>query len=82
MVLRLFLIYQENKDMAEENITGWKTKYGAIVVALGMSLLGASEVAPNIELGTWMKFIGTVLTGFGSGLTAVGLGHKIEKGQL
>lgn len=68
--------------MAEENISGWKTKYGAIIVAVGMALLGASEVAPNVDVGTWMKFIGTILTGFGSALTAVGIGHKIEKGQL
>ena len=63
-----------------ESITGWKTKYGAVIVAIGMSLLGASEVAPNVDLGIWMKFIGTVLTGLGSGLTAIGIGHKIEKG--
>jgi len=64
-----------------QSMTGWKVKTGTFLVSLGPVLLGASEIAPNPELESWFKFIGTLITGFGTALTAWGIAHKIEKNK-
>ena len=68
--------------MAEETkLQGWKTKYGAIGMAVGTGLMGAAEVAPSETWKTWMFFVGTLLTGGGGALAGVGIGHKLDKAK-
>lgn len=64
-----------------DSISGWKSKIGAIAFAVGTALVGASGVAPNPELEVWFKFIGTLITGFGTALLGYGIADKIEKGN-
>ena len=67
--------------MAEiyKKMSGWKTKYGSIFLGIGAGILGASDIAPSPELGEWMKFIGTLITGVGTATAAWGIGHKLDK---
>lgn len=62
-------------------MSGWKTKYGSIILITGTALLGAADVAPSMQIGEWMSFIGKIATGIGGGLTAYGIGHKLEKNK-
>jgi hypothetical protein len=66
---------------SDQNMTGWKSKVGTITMAVGTTLLGASGVAPNPELGVWLQFAGTLITGFGTALLGWGIAHKIEKSK-
>jgi hypothetical protein len=62
-------------------MTGWKTKVGTITLIAGTALMGAADVAPSMAVADWMTFVGKILTGVGGGLTAFGLGHKLEKNK-
>lgn len=63
------------------DMTGWKTKVGAILIAIGSALVAGSEAVPpgNVELSGWLKFAGVLIGGVGAGIGTVGIGHKIEK---
>ena len=54
-------------------MTGWKTKLGA-------ALLIAAGVARQLPY-EWAEPASELLTYIGGALTAVGVAHKIEKGQ-
>ena len=57
---------------------GWKTKVGAI----GLVLTGIGTVIGGIDFETFAVDSDKLTTGFGmigAGLTAFGIGHKIEK---
>jgi len=58
---------------------GWKTKLGAIFVAVGGACLAGAKVIPDPVVAPWLTFVGVVLTTMGGGTAAWGLGHKIEK---
>lgn len=58
---------------------GWKTKWGAIILLAGQTVTGAADIAPDPTAAEWIRFAGKILTGIGTGLTAWGIGHKIEK---
>lgn len=60
-------------------LKGWKTKTGLIIGVLGGALLAGVEVAPSPEIATWLKFLGTIFMNIGSGMTAYGVAHKVEK---
>lgn len=65
-------------------ISGWKTKTGLVISAIGAALLAGAQVAPPnaFELASWLTFAGTIITTFGGGLTAYGVAHKAEKGPI
>ena len=65
-------------------MTGWKSKWGAIIAAIGAALTAAAQVSPEVMLGNtmlsdWMQFAGILITGFGTALLGVGIAHKVEK---
>lgn len=66
----------------EKSMKGWKTKTGAIIGAIGVTITGASEMVPIPEISPWLKFAGFLLTGIGGALATWGIGHKIEKNNL
>ena len=63
------------------DMTGWKTKVGAILVAVGGALAASSEAVPPgyVELSGWLKFAGILVGAVGTGFLGVGIGHKVEK---
>lgn len=67
--------------MSETKVQGWKTKWGAIVVALGGALLAAAQAVPPqyLEISGWINFAGVLLSAAGASLLGVGLGHKADK---
>lgn len=69
------------KKLSAPAMSGWKTKWGSILLVVGTTIMGASDIAPSLQLGEWMDFIGTIATGAGTSLTAWGLGHKLEKNK-
>lgn len=62
-------------------MTGWKTKWGTILLIVGGAVMGAAEIAPDANAALWMNFAAKLVTGIGTGLTAWGLGHKLEKNK-
>ena len=60
-------------------IQGWKTKVGAVLVALSGGLFGGAQMAPSPEIAAWCNFAAAILGGMGLSLLGVGVGHKIEK---
>lgn len=66
----------------KESMKGWKTKYGSVALIAGQVLMGSADVAPEPSVSVWMSFIGKILTGVGGGMTAWGLGHKLEKNKV
>jgi len=60
-------------------MTGWKTKTGTLVAALGSALYAATSVAPTPEIGSWCQFIGTIFVGLGGALGVYGIGDKVDK---
>jgi hypothetical protein len=71
-------INQEHLNKGEV-MTGWKSKWGGILVGIGTALGGAAAVAPTEELKPWMVFLGVLIGGFGTALLGVGIAHKVEK---
>ena len=60
-------------------MTGWKSKWGGILVAIGTTLGASAAVAPTPELQPWLVFLGILVAGAGTALLGVGVAHKIEK---
>lgn len=60
-------------------MTGWKSKWGGIFVAVGAAIGSAAAIAPDPRVGGWLKFAGVLIGGFGTALLGVGVAHKIEK---
>jgi len=60
-------------------MTGWKTKAGAIMVAIGGTISGSSKLAPYPDMEPWLEFIGFIIAGVGGAFTVWGIGHKLEK---
>ena len=62
-------------------ITGWKTKTGAVLVALAGIIAATSGVIPG-ELavyGEWINFVEVLLAAAGAAFMGVGIAHKVEK---
>ena len=55
-------------------MTGWKTKTGGIVIIL----TGLAAAIKGFNEGNWDEVAAGVAM-IGGGLTAIGLGHKVEK---
>ncbi len=60
-------------------MTGWKSKYGAILVGIGTALGASASVAPMEEIKPWLVFLGVLIGGFGTALLGIGIAHKVEK---
>lgn len=60
-------------------MTGWKSKYGAILMGLGTAIGASAAVAPTPEMQPWLVFLGILIGGVGSALVGVGIAHKVEK---
>lgn len=65
-------------------MTGWKSKYGGIAMAIGGALLACAQVVPEpVGESSSLKLIfmlaGTFLTVGGGSLLGVGVAHKVEK---
>ena len=60
-------------------MSGWKTKVGAVITAIGGTIIGSAEIAPTPGMIPWLKFIGFIISGIGGALTIWGIGHKLEK---
>jgi hypothetical protein len=65
----------------EQPMSGWKTKLGAFLTAIGAVIVGAAEVAPTPEMIPWLKFIGFIIGGVGGAFTIWGIAHKVEKNR-
>lgn len=63
------------------SMTGWKTKAGAALIALGGTISASAKLAPHAEAGPWLEFAGFIVAGFGGAFTVWGIGHKLEKNQ-
>lgn len=59
-------------------MSGWKTKLGAGLVAIG-GILGPVGKAIGGDLGEGVGQLGVALVTIGGALAAVGIGHKIDK---
>ena len=62
-------------------IDGWKTKTGAVLVALSGILMAVSPVLP-VALGPyaeWFKFVEIIMATAGAAFMGVGIAHKVEK---
>ncbi len=60
-------------------MTGWKSKYGAILVGIGTALGASAAVAPTTAMEPWLIFLGILVGGLGTALLGVGIAHKVEK---
>jgi hypothetical protein len=63
---------------------GWKTKVGAVLIALTGILAAAGPVLP-VELAAyaeWLKFAQAILAAAGAAFMGVGIAHKIEKASV
>ena len=62
-------------------MTGWKTKLGAVLIALGGILAAAGPVLPAelLVYAEWFKFAEVILMAAGAAFGTVGIAHKIEK---
>lgn len=58
-------------------MSGWKTKAGSMVLALGGFVMAMSKAFPDFD--DLLNSGGQFLVATGTALTAWGLGHKIEK---
>jgi hypothetical protein len=56
------------------DMTGWKT----IVGSVGLILVGVGGVLQAVATGDWGTAKASLLTALG-GLTALGIGHKVDK---
>ena len=66
--------------MSEEKpISGWKSKWGGILVGIGTAIGSAAAVAPTEDLKPWLVFFGVLIGGLGTALLGIGVAHKIEK---
>jgi hypothetical protein len=65
-------------------LTGWKTKVGAVCIALGGILAAASPVLPaEIAIyAEWVHFVEVILMAAGAAFGVVGVAHKIEKAAI
>ena len=62
-------------------MTGWKTKAGAALIALGGTISASAKLVPHAEAGPWLEFAGFIVAGLGGAFTVWGIGHKLEKNQ-
>jgi hypothetical protein len=60
-------------------MTGWKSKWGGVLVAIGSALGAAAAVAPVEEFKPWIVFFGVLTGGLGAALLGIGIAHKVEK---
>lgn len=60
-------------------MTGWKSKWGGIMVGLGTAIGASAAVAPTPEMRPWLVFLGILIGGLGTALLGVGVAHKVEK---
>ena len=61
-------------------MSGWKSKWGAILMAIGATLGSGAALAPLEEMKPWLVFLGALIGGLGTALLGVGISHKIQKG--
>ena len=64
-----------------EEMSGWKTKTGSILTAVGGVLATAANGCPVPDWSPWLQYLGGVIASIGVALMGYGIGHKIEKGQ-
>lgn len=60
-------------------MTGWKSKYGGILIGIGTAIGASAAVSPTPELQPWLVFFGILIGGLGSALLGIGVAHKVEK---
>ena len=62
-------------------MTGWKTKTGAVCIALAGILKAVEPVLPGMFLpyAEWFVFAEVLLAAAGAAFMGVGIAHKIEK---
>ncbi len=60
-------------------MTGWKSKWGGILVGVGTALGASAAVAPTAAMEPWLLFLGILVGGLGTAILGVGIAHKIEK---
>jgi hypothetical protein len=60
-------------------MTGWKTKTGAILTAVGGVLTTSADGCPVPDWSPWLKWIGGVTAGLGVALMGYGIGDKVER---
>jgi hypothetical protein len=65
----------------EQPMSGWKTKLGAFLVAIGTVIVGSADLAPTPGMIPWLKFFGFIVGGVGTAFTVWGIGHKVEKNR-
>ena len=60
---------------------GWKTKTGAVLIALAGVLKAMEPVLPGILIpyGEWFVFAEVICAAAGAAFMGVGIAHKIEK---
>jgi hypothetical protein len=62
-------------------MTGWKSKWGGILMAVGAAILAAEQIIIDETIKMWMKAVGTAFTTAGLALLGVGIAHKVEKNK-
>jgi hypothetical protein len=62
-------------------MTGWKTKVGAVLIALGGILAAAGPVLPAelLVYAEWFHFVEVIMMAAGASFGVVGIAHKVEK---
>lgn len=61
------------------NMLGGKTKLGAVLIAIGMTMYSTVDICPVASWIPWIKWIGTMIGGVGTALGIVGIGNKVER---
>ncbi len=60
-------------------MTGWKTKTGATMVAVGGFLVASGKAFPIPKYTPWLEWIGGLILAVGGALGIYGVGAKVEK---
>ena len=65
-------------------MTGWKTKVGAVLIALGGILAAATPVLPAeiAQYAEWIHFVEVIFMAAGAAFGVVSVAHKIEKAAV
>ena len=65
-------------------ITGWKTKTGAVLIAVSGILMAMNPVLPAAlgPYAEWFKFAEVILATAGAAFMGVGIAHKVEKAAI